>query len=143
MYSMALCAHHWMSGYSHPQYHHHYCICEAAPATAPEHVLDHPLSDRRSVGRGSLWTGIYRREEDIMWQVEISFSHLSDFTVSVYLSNESRSYFTWTAARHLSPNTTPSSQQLALRSDHLRDVVYFRGVILHSSCTTPTVHTES
>ena len=38
-----------MSGCSHPQYHHHYCICEAAPATAPEHVLDHPLSDLISV----------------------------------------------------------------------------------------------
>jgi len=31
-----------MSGHSYPQYHPHYCIREAASATAPEYILDHP-----------------------------------------------------------------------------------------------------
>ena len=36
---MVCCAQHWVSGHSHPQHHHHYCICEAAPATEEKYHL--------------------------------------------------------------------------------------------------------
>ena len=56
LYPVVCCAQRWISGHSYPQLNHHYCICEAAPATEEKYILDHPFGHSWFVGRSRIRT---------------------------------------------------------------------------------------
>lgn len=71
---MARFPHGWIPGHSQPQYHHHACVCEAAPATTEEYILDYQSDHSRHAG----WVcGAFihcKDREQQMWFMEIQLA---------------------------------------------------------------------
>ena len=108
LYSVVCCAQHWMSGHSHPQHHHHYCICEAAPATEEEYILDYPPCHSWFVSRGHIRADAgscnhgWVLREDLGYNVfKNKFSNTSLFPLCIPC--QSCVHFAGTSTRNISP----------------------------------------
>ena len=126
---MGNCTHCWMSGYSHPKYHHHYCICEAARTTTPEYILDHPdlaiVDVLARAASGPLLIEHRIAEYCHLWKFDFNGNpkllHLKSVFgfFSSYLAYQSRCYFLRKTTRNIFSIQASFSQETGIYNcDH-------------------------